>query len=69
MLAPIPGPAGRPVGFVTAGPDGSPDPLLAAILARYAAAEHAAESHRNMIRRGEIPPDPPIDRWNISDLH
>jgi hypothetical protein len=45
------------------------DPFLSRIAARYIASEAAAAAHRDAIRRGDIPPDPPADGWLISDRH
>jgi hypothetical protein len=59
--------ARTPYGLVTAGPDGRPDPFLAAIVARHAAAVQAAEIRRQAIAAGLIPPPPPAVRWNVSD--
>lgn len=53
----------RPIGPTTA------DPFLSRIAARYIASEAAAAEHRDAIRRGDIPPDPPADSWLISDRH
>jgi hypothetical protein len=53
----------RPIGPITT------DPFLSRIAARYIAAEMAAAAHRDAIRRGEIPPDPPAAGWLISDRH
>ncbi len=65
MLAPVPGRNGRPVGWVTPGPDGQPDPILAALLTRYLAREDAAEKQRKWHRQNGQPDQ--IERISISD--
>lgn len=44
-------------------------PALADLMARYLAREAAAERHRDAIRAGTIPPDPPAETWHVSDRH
>lgn len=66
-LAPVLGASGQPVGFVTAQADGSPDPLLAQIMAQYVAREAAAHAHREAIRQGLAPKPEPLTVWHISD--
>jgi hypothetical protein len=68
-LAPVLGPQGRPVALVSTAADGSPDPIMAAIVARYSAEVAAADTRRRAIAAGLIPPAPPIGRWLISDRH
>ena len=58
---------GQPLGFVSAGPDGLPDPILASVLQAYAAQQAAAEAHRQRIRQGLCPPPAPVTTWAISD--
>lgn len=57
-----------PGGWVAA-TDPAALPALADTLARYLAREAAAERHREAIRAGTIPPDPPAETWHVSDRH
>lgn len=68
-LAAVVSPDGRLIGHVTAALDGSPDPLLAAVMLSAFARETAETARRDLIRFGAIPPDPPAGRWLISDRH
>lgn len=67
MLSPVLSPDGCLIGHVTAAPDGSPDPLLAAVMLSAFARETAETARRDAIRSGALPPDPPAGRWLISD--
>ncbi len=67
MLAPVPGRNGQPIGWVTPGPDGEPDSILAATLTRYLAREAAAEKQREWLR--ENGQTDHLERISISDRH
>jgi hypothetical protein len=68
-LSPVFGADGRRVGLVSTTADGLPDPMLAAIVARYAAECAADRARRDAIRSGAIKPAPmpPAGRWLITD--
>lgn len=69
MLATITAADGRPVAWVSPAADGSPDPVMAAAVARYLARETAEQARRDAIRSGAMPPEPPAARLLISDRH
>ena len=66
-LAAVVAPDGRLIGHVTAAADGSPDPLLSAVMLSIDSRETAESARRDLIRSGAIPPDPPAGHWLISD--